>query len=77
MKKFYSLFLSLIFLIIASAQAQVAGITDLFGNYKFTADVEFTTAGNNYKGSLLSESDVMSIALLPLWVLRAPRVNTR
>ena len=59
MKKFYSLFLSLIFLITASAQAQVAGITDLFGNYKFTADVEFTTAGNNYKGSLLSESDVI------------------
>ncbi len=59
MKKFYSLLLSLMLLVAASAQAQVAGITDLFGNYKFTADVEFTAQGNNYKGTLLSESDVV------------------
>lgn len=51
----------LLFMLIAisiSVSAQITGITDFYGKYKFTADVEFTKAGSGYKNVLKSESDV-------------------
>lgn len=51
----------LLFMLIAisiSVSAQITGITDFYGKYKFKADVEFTAAGNGYKNVLKSESDV-------------------
>ena len=41
------------------ATAQVSSIVDLFGKYKFTADVEFTAEGEAYRSQLLGESDVV------------------
>lgn len=57
MKKSCFLFLILIILSL-SASAQIAGITDFYGKYKFSATVEFTAAGDAYKNVLVAESDV-------------------
>lgn len=60
MKKNYFMLVCLVLLSAISANAQVNSVADLFGEYKFTADVEF--ASENYKASygstLLGESDV-------------------
>lgn len=58
MKRIYFLLLSMLFVLLAPAEAQVSGIADFYGKYKFTADVEFTAAGNSYKSVLKAESDV-------------------
>jgi hypothetical protein len=58
MKKIYFMLLSMLFVMLISAEAQVSGIADFYGKYKFAADVEFTTAGNGYKSVLKSECDV-------------------
>ena len=57
MKKSYLLLLMLL-AVFVSVNAQVSGIADFYGKYKFTADVEFTKAGSGYKNVLKSESDV-------------------
>ena len=60
MKKNYFMLVCLVLLSAFSANAQVNSVSDLFGKYKFTADVEF--ASENYKtfygSTLLGESDV-------------------
>ncbi len=60
MKKNYFMLVCLVLLSAFSVNAQVNSVADLFGKYKFTADVEF--ASENYKNSygsiLLGESDV-------------------
>lgn len=60
MKKNYFMLVCLVLLMAFNATAQAVSVADLFGNYKFTADVEF--ASENYKNSygsiLLGESDV-------------------
>ena len=57
MKKFHFIMTGLMLLFAAQANAQIGSISDLFGNYKFTADVEFTTEGESYRNTLLAESD--------------------
>ena len=51
MKKNYfsTLFAALILFLAMPATAQVASVADLFGKYKFTADVE--TLDNSYAGN--------------------------
>lgn len=60
MKKNYFMLVCLVLFMAINATAQVSSVADLFGEYKFTADVEF--ASENYKTSygstLLGESDV-------------------
>ena len=57
MKKITSL--AILFLLLSVvARAQISGITDFYGKYRFSAIVEFTDAGNAYKNRLLSECDV-------------------
>ena len=58
MKKNYLLLLVFMVLAATAGKAQVSGIADFYGKYKFTADVEFTAAGQGYKGVLKAESDV-------------------
>lgn len=40
------------------SNAKVTGISDLFGKYKFTANIEYTEAGKDYKDKFKSNCDV-------------------
>ncbi len=42
-----------------NATAQVASVADLFGKYRFTADVEFTQEGQAYKDVLSGDCDAI------------------
>ena len=59
MKKCYFMLVCLMLFMASKAIAQVSSIVDLFGKYKFTADVEFTAEGEAYRSQLLGESDVV------------------
>ena len=59
MKKCYFMLVCLMLFMASKATAQVSSIVDLFGKYKFTADVEFTAEGEAYRSQLLGESDVV------------------
>ena len=59
MKKNYFMLVCLMLFMAMQATAQVSSIVDLFGKYKFTADVEFTAEGEAYRSQLLGESDVV------------------
>ena len=61
MRKFYALniILSVMILCSASARAQVASMADLFGKYKFTADVEVTEAGKASEANIVKEGEVV------------------
>ena len=39
-------------------KAQVTGVSDLFGKYKFSAKIEYTEAGKAYEGKFKETSDV-------------------
>ena len=60
MKKNYFMLVCLMLVMAFQAKAQVTSVADLFGEYKFTADVEF--ASDDYKTSygsiIVNESDV-------------------
>ena len=57
MKKNYFMLVCLMLFMAVQATAQVSGIVDLFGKYKFTADIEFTAEGEAYKSQLPAECD--------------------
>ena len=57
MKKFYFMLVSLMLFMAVQATAQVNSVVDLFGKYKFTADIEFTAEGEAYKSQLPAECD--------------------
>lgn len=61
MRKFNALniILSVMILCSASARAQVASMADLFGKYKFTADVEVTEAGKASEANIVKEGEVV------------------
>ena len=48
MKKNYFMLVCLMLFMAVQATAQVSSVADLFGKYRFTADVEFSEAGNSY-----------------------------
>ena len=52
MKKNYFMSVCLVLLSAFYATAQVTSVADLFGKYRFTADVEFTEDGQSYKDLL-------------------------
>lgn len=60
MKKNYFMLVCLVLLSAFSANAQAVSVADLFGEYKFTADVEFASEDfkTSYGSTLLGESDV-------------------
>lgn len=60
MKKNYLMLVCLMLFMAVNATAQSLSVTDLFGNYKFTATVEFASESyrNSYGSILLGESDV-------------------
>lgn len=60
MKKnyFFALFAGLMLLMTMSVNAQVSSMTDLFGKYKFTADIQTTDAGASYAESFKKECEV-------------------
>ncbi len=58
MKKNCLMLFCLVLFMAINATAQVSSVADLFGKYKFTATVEYTTAGETYKNQLPAESDV-------------------
>lgn len=55
MKKFYFLLVSLV-LMVTTANAQISSITDVFGRYRFTADLE--VIDNNYKSAFSDDCEV-------------------
>ena len=57
MKKNYFMLVCLMLFMAMQATAQVSSIVDLFGKYKFTATVEFTAEGEDYKSQLPAECD--------------------
>ena len=57
MKKNYFMLVCLMLFMAVQATAQVSSIVDLFGKYKFTADIEFTAEGEAYKSQLPAECD--------------------
>ena len=57
MKKNYFMLVCLMLFMAINATAQVSSVADLFGKYKFTADVEFSEAGNSYKSVLSGDCD--------------------
>ena len=57
MKKNYFMLVCLMLFMAVQATAQVSSIVDLFGKYKFTANIEFTTEGEAYKNQLPTECD--------------------
>ena len=57
MKKNNFMLVCLMLFMAVQATAQVSGIVDLFGKYKFTADIEFTAEGEAYKSQLPAECD--------------------
>lgn len=58
MKKLF-VYLNLMLLLVTQANAQVNSLVDLFGDYKFTADVEFTEAGKAYTDVLSGDCDAV------------------
>ncbi|MBR4968161.1 MAG: hypothetical protein IKY19_08035 [Bacteroidaceae bacterium] len=59
MKKNYFMLVALMLFTAVQATAQVSSIVDLFGKYKFTASIEFTTEGEAYKSQLPAECDAV------------------
>ena len=61
MKKIYAINIILCMMLLcgASAKAQVASMADLFGKYKFTADVVVTDAGKASEANILKEGEVI------------------
>ena len=61
MKKIYAINIILCMMLLcgASAKAQVASMADLFGKYKFTADVVVTEAGKTSEANILKEGEVI------------------
>ena len=61
MRKFYvlNIILSMMILCSASVRAQVTSMADLFGKYKFTADVEVTEAGKASEANFVKEGEVV------------------
>ena len=59
MKKNYFMLVCLMLFMAVQATAQVSSIVDLFGKYKFTADIEFTAEGEAYKSQLPTECDAV------------------
>ena len=59
MKKNYFMLVCLMLFMAVQATAQVSSIVDLFGKYKFTADIEFTAEGEAYKSQLPAECDAV------------------
>ena len=57
MKKNYFMLVCLMLFMAINATAQVSSVADLFGKYRFTADVEFSEAGNSYKSVLSGDCD--------------------
>ena len=57
MKKNYFMLVCLMLFMAINATAQVSSVADLFGKYRFTADVEFSEAGNSYKSALSGDCD--------------------
>ncbi|MBR3941209.1 MAG: hypothetical protein IKJ71_03485 [Bacteroidaceae bacterium] len=57
MKKNYFMLVCLVLISAFSATAQVTSVADLFGKYRFTADVEFTEDGQSYKDLLSGDCD--------------------
>ena len=62
MKKNYFMLVCLMLFMAVQATAQVSSIVDLFGKYKFTATVEYTTDGEAYKSMLPAECDAEILA---------------
>ena len=62
MKKNYFMLVCLMLFMAVQATAQVSSIVDLFGKYKFTATVEYTTDGEAYKNMLPAECDAEILA---------------
>ena len=59
MKKNYFMLVCLMLFMAVQATAQVSSIVDLFGKYKFTADIEFTAEGEACKSQLPAECDAV------------------
>ena len=61
MKKIYfsTLFAALMLFVAMPAKAQVSGMSDLFGKYKFTATIETTAAGEAHKDLWKNECEVI------------------
>ena len=59
MKKNYFLLVCLVLVMAVSAKAQINSVVDLFGKYRFTADVEFTAAGEAYKQILSNDCEAV------------------
>ena len=58
MKKFYFLITCLMLIVAMQVKAEVTSLEDLYGNYKFTAKVEFTNAAtSSHKSQLSGECD--------------------
>ena len=57
MKKNYFMLVCLVLFMAINATAQVSSVADLFGKYRFTADVEFTEDGQSYKDLLSGDCD--------------------
>ena len=57
MKKNYLMLFCLVLFMAINATAQVSSVADLFGKYRFTADVEFTEDGQSYKDLLSGDCD--------------------
>ena len=47
-----------VFALATPAKAQVTGVSDLFGKYKFSATIEYTAEGKSYEGKFKESSDV-------------------
>ena len=48
-----------VFTMAIPSSAKVTGVSDLFGKYTFTADIEYTEAGKAYEGKYKSNCDVV------------------
>ena len=48
-----------VFAMAIPANAQVKTVSDLFGKYKFVADIEYTEAGQSYKGKYQTNCEVL------------------
>ena len=48
-----------VFAMATPSNAKVTGVSDLFGKYKFTADIEYTEAGKAYEGKFKNNCDVV------------------
>ena len=57
MKKNYFMLVCLVLFMAVNAAAQVSSAADLYGDYKFTADVEYTNDGLAYKEMLSGDCD--------------------